>query len=135
MAEAVVQMEVYRVKDPGLELTYKRRHSELTLEAADDFDLFPAIPGNPSGSYMAPAVSDPATGLRADAELFTEVNRKVILTLLLPEVQWQAIDAERVEFHCVAIVTVRFFQTYMDDPYPLHSYHVRQLTGTVSMEV
>jgi hypothetical protein len=134
MEEAVMPMEVYRLEAPGLEITYKRRHNALTLAVSDDCDLFPAR-DEVSGSYVAAAVTEPAIGIRADAELHSEINRRITLTLLLPEVQWQAIDAETVKVGCVAVVTVWFFQTYMDASYPLEHYHVRQLTGTVSMEV
>lgn len=132
--KGAVPMEVYRLEAPDLAVTYRRRTSEVTLEITGDSDLLPGRDHLP-GTYSATATNDHATGLHADATLYSEVNRTVTLTLLLPEIQWEAIVGEAARFTGVAVVTVFFFQTYMTDPYAKHQYRVRHLEGIVSMEV
>ena len=132
--EAVVPMEVYRLKAPGLAITFRRRTGEVTLEITGDSELF-STRDNLPGTYVATAVSDHTTGIRADARLSSEVNRKVTLTLLLPEIQWETIDMKTVDFDGIAVVTVYFYETYMTDPYPQHRYQAQRVEGVVSMEV
>jgi len=127
--KAAVPGEVYRLKGPDLVIVYRRKRRELTVEISD-IDL-----AHLSGSHVAAAYAEPDIGMRVDAELLSVLPKKVMLTLLLPEMSWQEIVGESADVNGAAIITRVYWSVYEDRPYPQQSYDVRELAGTTSMEV
>ena len=125
---AAVPREVYRLKRPSLEIVYRRKRSELKVEISD-IDV-----AQLSGSHAVAEHAEPDLGMRVDAEL-AGPPRKVMLTLLLPELSWHEIVGESADVNGAAIITRVLWVAYDDRAYPRQSYDVRELRGTTSMEV
>ena len=128
MKDAVVQTEVYRLKGPRLEVTYRRGEAEVTLEIADP-DL-----SHLSGRRGVAVVTEPDIGMRLDGELlFSRGGVRVMLTLLLPEIDRGNMDGDAVELNGAAIITHVFRGSVKQVP-AQQSYDITELKGTMTLE-
>ncbi len=128
MTDTAEQRELYRLKGEGLEITYRRANDELVVEIADS-DL-----SHLSGRREATAVMEPDIGLRIDEELlFSRGGVRVILTLLLPEINPAEMGGNSAEVNGAAIITHAFKGSAKQQP-NLHSYDVRELKGEITLE-
>lgn len=129
MEGAALPSEVYRLTGPNLEITYRRARKDLTVQIADP-DL-----AQLSGNRVAPAAVEPDIGLRVDAELlFSRGGVKVILTLLVPEVELWDVEGQTAEVDAVAVITHVFKESVKEQP-AQQSYDVRALSGRATLEV
>ena len=119
--------DVYDLKGPGIELTYRRDSGKLDVKG-DDHLLT-------QEDLDAPATVDPHTGLHVTATLLdsSRDGTRVMLTLMLPEVSE---GARRVAVQDVTgvVVVTRSFKNRVGGPPPvLQSYDdVRRVEGTVA---
>ena len=127
MSDERTQADVYRLKGPGIELTYRRGAGTLDI-TGDDHLLA-------QDGLDALATVDPDTGLHLTATLLdsSRSGTRVMLTLLLPEVSWKAETNQEPEAVTgVAIVTSSFKDAVGGPPPVLQSHDVRRLEGTAS---
>ncbi|MEJ7785493.1 MAG: hypothetical protein WKF96_11870 [Solirubrobacteraceae bacterium] len=128
-AAAALPRATYRLRGPGIEVTYQRGDSEIALQLSDSgLDHL-------SGTREVTAATDELLGARVDAELLiSRGGVRIILTLLLPE----AADAEvgpPVEVSAVAVLTHNYARAMSTRPPVQQKYEVKPLTGTMTLEV
>jgi hypothetical protein len=128
MTGEVTWADVYHLKGPGIELTYRRRDNKLDI-AGDDHLL------NQDG-LDARATVDPDIGLHLTSTLLESSRNgtRVMLTLLLPEVSWSPEASEAPTPVTGAAIVTNCFEDVVSGPPPvLQNYEaVRRLEGTAS---
>jgi hypothetical protein len=122
------EADVYHLKGPGIELTYRRRDGKLDISGDDHWFG--------QDDLDARATVEPEMGLHVGATLL-ESDRgghRYTLTLLLPEVSWESEASQAPEAVTgVAIVTKSFDNAVGGPPPVLQSYDdVQRLEGTAS---
>jgi hypothetical protein len=118
--------DVYRLKAPGIELTYRPGDGKLDISSDDDGLLN-------QDDLDANATADPETGLHVTATLLesSRDGTRVMLTLLLPELSGGPRRVRTQQVTAVAIVTSSF-RHLLDGPPPVLQRHddVHRLEGT-----
>jgi hypothetical protein len=125
MNEAETEMDVYRLKGPGIELSYRRADGKLDISGDDGLLT--------QDDLDAHATAESETGLHVTATLLDSSRNgtRVTLTLLLPELSEAPRRVRAQEVTGVAIVTSSF-RHLLDGPPPVLQRHddVRRLEGT-----
>ena len=128
MSDEGTPADVYHLKGPGIDLTYRRSDGKLDI-AADDSVLA-------SDALDAPATVEPEVGLHVTATLLDSdrSGRRYTLTLLLPEVRWRPETSQGPEAITGVVIVTRSSENAVGGPPPvLHSHDdVRRLEGTAS---
>ncbi len=127
MADEQTRAEIYHLKGPGIELSYRRSANKLDI-AGDEHLLT-------QDDLDAHTASASEAGLHITATLLQSSRNgtKVVLILLLPDVSTMAAGHEPIAVTGVAVVTRSFKDVVGGPPPVLQSYDdVRRLEGTVS---
>lgn len=128
MSDEETPADVYHLKGPGIELTYRRSEGKLDI-AADDRVLA-------SEALDAPAKVEPDFGLLVTATLLDSDRGggRHMLTLLLPEVRWGPEASQDPEAITGVAIVTRSLEHAVGGPPPVLQRHddVRRLEGTAT---
>jgi len=122
------EADLYHLKGPGIELTYRRRDGKLDITADDHLlgqDALDAL-----------ATVEPEIGLHVAATLLESdrSGRRHTLTLLLPEVSWGPGTSQDPEAVTGVAIVTKSFKNAVGGPPPVLQSHdnVWRLEGTAS---
>ncbi len=128
MSDEGTRADVYHLKGPGIELTYRRSDGKLDITGDDHLLVHDAL--------EALVTVEPEIGLHLTATLLdsSRSGSRLTLTLLLPEVSWGREASRDPEAVTGVAVVTQSFKNAVGGPPPVLQSHddVRRLEGTAS---
>jgi hypothetical protein len=130
MSEEGTRAEIYDVKGPGIELTYRRSDGKVDINSEDDSLLR-------QEDLDVVETVEPEVGLHLTATLLpsTRAGTRIMLTVLLPEVRWPpGTEGDSEAITGVATVSESFERFGGHHPPPVRQSYgdPRRLEGTAS---